>query len=104
MPACLHALLLMFFFLLLGTPILLVFGIPLTMARIVGGIIPMRLGFALFSASSPAAQLDYTATSPVAVDEDVAFVPWPCRSCSAPVRRRSSRLVDEEQAPYQRCA
>ena len=63
------------FFLILGTPILRLFGIPRSL-RIVGGIILMRLGFALFSSSrsgSPVA----AASSPVANDEGIAFVPLP---------------------------
>jgi multiple antibiotic resistance protein len=50
--ACLYAVALMFFFLIFGTLILRVFGIPLSMVRIVGGIILTRLGFALFSSRS----------------------------------------------------
>jgi len=73
--ACLYALLLMIFFLLFGTLILRIFGIPLSMVRIVGGIILMRLGFSLFSSSSPGVQLDHTASGSAQADEDVAFVP-----------------------------
>ena len=51
--ACLYAVGLMFFFLIFGTLILRIFGIPLSMVRIVGGIILTRLGFTLFS-SRPA--------------------------------------------------
>ena len=47
--ACMYAVALMFFFLLFGTLILRLFGIPLSMVRIVGGIILTRLGFMLFS-------------------------------------------------------
>ena len=47
--ACVYAVALLFFFLIFGTLILRVFGIPLSMVRIVGGIILTRLGFALFS-------------------------------------------------------
>ena len=50
--ACIYASLLMFFFLLFGTLILRLFGVPLSMVRIVGGIILMQIGFQLFSASS----------------------------------------------------
>jgi multiple antibiotic resistance protein len=65
----------MFFFLLFGTLILRIFGIPLSMVRIVGGINLMRLGFALYSSSSPGAQLGHAAGGSVPADEDVAFVP-----------------------------
>ena len=57
--ACLYAVALMFFFLLFGTLILRVFGIPLSMVRIVGGIILTRLGFSLFSARPADAPADH---------------------------------------------
>ena len=47
--ACLYALLLSLFFLIFGTLILRLFGVPLSMVRIVGGIILMKIGFELFS-------------------------------------------------------
>ena len=50
--SCIYAVLLMLFFLLFGALILRFFGVPLSMVRIVGGIILMRIGFQLFSASS----------------------------------------------------
>ena len=43
--ACLYALLLSLFFLIFGTLILRLFGVPLSMVRIVGGIILMKIGF-----------------------------------------------------------
>src|SRR5262245_30782730 len=46
--ACLYSLLLCFFFFIFGTFILRIFGVPLAMVRIVGGIILMRIGFDLF--------------------------------------------------------
>jgi len=46
--ACLYALLLCFFFFIFGTFILRLFGVPLSMVRIVGGLILMRIGFDLF--------------------------------------------------------
>ncbi|MBR0827055.1 MarC family protein [Bradyrhizobium manausense] len=49
--ACLYALLLSLFFLIFGTLILRLFGVPLSMVRIVGGIILMKIGFDLFSPS-----------------------------------------------------
>jgi multiple antibiotic resistance protein len=73
--ACLYATALMFFFLVFGTLILRLFGISLSMVRIVGGIILTRVGFSLFSASSPAAATDRTANGGAATDEDVAFTP-----------------------------
>jgi multiple antibiotic resistance protein len=73
--ACLYALLLMFFFLVFGTVILRVFGIPLSMVRIVGGIILVRLGFTLFSSSTAGVAMDQTGSGQVGKDDDVAFVP-----------------------------
>ncbi len=50
--ACLYAAILMFFFLLFGRLVLEVFGAPLSMVRIVGGIILTRIGFSLFMPSA----------------------------------------------------
>jgi multiple antibiotic resistance protein len=69
---CLYALALMFFFLIFGAMLLRVFGVPLSMARIAGGIILTRLGFSLFSSPTPVPR---TSGGPAAPDEDVAFVP-----------------------------
>jgi len=70
--ACLYAVGLMFFFLIFGTLILRIFGIPLSMVRIVGGIILTRLGFTLFSSRPADAATDHeTNVHPT----DVAFVP-----------------------------
>jgi multiple antibiotic resistance protein len=49
--SCAYALLLSLFFLIFGTLILRLFGVPLSMVRIVGGIILMKIGFELFSSS-----------------------------------------------------
>jgi multiple antibiotic resistance protein len=46
--ACLYALALSFFFLIFGTLMLRLFGVPLAMVRVVGGLILMRIGFSLF--------------------------------------------------------
>src|SRR5262249_25475951 len=73
--ACLYAVALMFFFLIFGTLILRVFGIPLSMVRIVGGIILTRLGFALFSARAVDATKDHATNGQLATNEDFAFVP-----------------------------
>ena len=72
--ACVYAVALMFFFLIFGTLILRVFGIPLSMVRIVGGIILTRLGFTMFS-SRPTAKDHTTDGGQPAAEEDVAFVP-----------------------------
>lgn len=68
--SCLYALLLAFFFLLFGTLLLRLFGVPLSMIRVVGGIILTRIGFQMFDPSSRAKP------SPVSgAGEDVAFIP-----------------------------
>jgi Na+/H+ antiporter NhaD/arsenite permease-like protein len=69
--ACLYAVGLMFFFLIFATLILRIFGIPLSMVRIVGGIILTRLGFTLFSSRPVGAATDHTTNGQ---PTDVAFV------------------------------
>jgi len=69
--SCVYAILLMFFFLIFGTLVMRLFGVPLSMVRIVGGIVLMRLGFELF-APSPAGSLIPKGDS---AQEDVAFIP-----------------------------
>jgi multiple antibiotic resistance protein len=73
--SCFYALLLAFFFLFFGHLILWIFGVPLSMVRIVGGIILMRIGFDLFSPSSSGASLASVGSGSGDKDEDVAFVP-----------------------------
>jgi multiple antibiotic resistance protein len=70
--ACLYALLLSLCFLIFGTLIMRLFGVPLSMVRIVGGIILMKIGFELFSPSPsggviPAGGVDQ--------GSNIAFVP-----------------------------
>jgi multiple antibiotic resistance protein len=69
--ACLYALLLCFFFFIFGTLILRLFGVPLPMVRIVGGIILMRIGFSLFMPQKPG-ESGLTAGG---ADANIAFVP-----------------------------
>ena len=70
--SCLYATILMIFFLIFGTLIMRIFGVPLSMVRIVGGIILMRLGFELF-APSPASRI---IPSKSAADQGgIAFIP-----------------------------
>jgi len=73
--SCLYAVLLMFFFLLFGTLILRVFGVPLSMVRIVGGIVLMRIGFELFSPSTSGDSMLAPSSGPDSTGDDVAFVP-----------------------------
>src|SRR5262245_11249136 len=71
--SCVYAALLLFFFLIFGTLILRIFGVSLSMVRVVGGIILIRIGFELFSGSSSSGSL--IATNKGAQRGDVAFVP-----------------------------
>ena len=69
--SCLYATLLMFFFLIFGTLVMRLFGVPLSMVRIVGGIVLMRLGFELFAPSSAGSLIPKGESA----QEDVAFIP-----------------------------
>ena len=70
--ACTYALFLSLFFLIFGTLILRLFGVPLAMVRIVGGIILVKIGFELFSPSSSGGIVTAAAAKPNA---NIAFVP-----------------------------
>ncbi len=69
--SCFYALLLCFFFLIFGTLMLRIFGVPLSMVRVVGGIILMKIGFELFT---PSKDGGFTASS-AGPDANIAFVP-----------------------------
>jgi multiple antibiotic resistance protein len=69
--ACTYATLLLFFFLIFGTLLLEIFEVPLSMVRIVGGIILMRIGFSLFMPSASTSIADPSANA----SGGVAFVP-----------------------------
>ena len=71
--ACVYALLLSLFFLIFGTLILRLFGVPLAMVRIVGGIILMKIGFELFSPSKSGGGIIPAGGG--AQDANIAFVP-----------------------------
>ncbi|MGY3618278.1 MarC family protein [Bradyrhizobium sp. USDA 10063] len=71
--SCLYALLLLFFFLIFGTLILRIFAVSLSMVRIVGGIVLLRIGFELFSGSSSTGSM--IAPSAGRQKGDIAFVP-----------------------------
>lgn len=73
--SCLYALGLMFFFLVFGTLLLKVFGVPLSMVRIAGGIILTQLGFNLFSSPSKIVAGEAPTTSAGPASPGVAFVP-----------------------------
>jgi multiple antibiotic resistance protein len=72
--SCLYATLLMFFFLAFGTLTLRIFAVPLSMVRIVGGIILLRIGFSLFLPDQGSGKSLVSRGSPDQI-EDVAFVP-----------------------------
>lgn len=69
--SCFYATLLALFFLLFGNLMLRVFGVPLSMVRIVGGIILMKIGFDLYSSPSSVVSVPSGGSGKV----DVAFVP-----------------------------
>ena len=71
--ACSYATLLLFFFLVFGTLLLKIFEVPLSMVRIVGGIILMRIGFSLFMPSGAGSSITSNATS--SEEGSIAFVP-----------------------------
>jgi len=70
--SCLYALLLSLLFLIFGTLILRLFGVPLAMVRIAGGIILVKIGFELFS---PSPSKGIVASSDASLDESIAFTP-----------------------------
>jgi multiple antibiotic resistance protein len=71
--ACIYALFLCFFFLIFGNVLMRLFEVPLSMVRVVGGIILMKIGFELFSPSAPAGGT--APSTPGAEPANVAFVP-----------------------------
>jgi multiple antibiotic resistance protein len=71
--ACIYSLMLCFFFFIFGTLILRLFGVPLAMVRIVGGIILMKIGFDLFMPKKSGGDLGLTDMDDG--DANIAFVP-----------------------------
>lgn len=69
--ACLYALLLMLFFLLFGNILLRLFEVPLSMVRVVGGVILMRIGFELFAPSANSNLIPKGGNG----SQDIAFIP-----------------------------
>jgi multiple antibiotic resistance protein len=70
--SCLYAAGLLLFFLVFGNFVLRIFEVPLSMVRMVGGIVLMRIGFALFMPSATGGVLPSGGTQS---GTDVAFVP-----------------------------
>jgi multiple antibiotic resistance protein len=68
--SCFYALVLSLFFLIFGTLIMRLFGVPLAMVRIVGGIILVKIGFELFSPPASGGMV-----APAAKNANIAFVP-----------------------------
>ncbi len=73
--ACLYATLLIFFFLVFGTVMLYIFSVSLSMVRIVGGIILMRIGFSLFLPSPGGGVFQAGGSGSTGQATDIAFVP-----------------------------
>ena len=69
--SCVYALLLSFFFLVFGTLMLRIFGVPLSMVRVVGGIILMKIGFELFTPDKGGGVVGAAADP----NANIAFVP-----------------------------
>jgi len=72
--SCLYAAVMMLFFLVFGRFVLEIFGVPLSMVRIVGGIILMRIGFSLFLPSS-GGSVSYEGGANSEQGGNIAFVP-----------------------------
>jgi multiple antibiotic resistance protein len=72
--SCSYATLLMFFFLVFGTVMLKVFEVPLSMVRIVGGIVLLRIGFSLFLPSD-SSEIIPAGGDATGQDRNIAFVP-----------------------------
>ena len=72
LKSCAYAVGLCFFFLVFGTLLMRIFGVPLSMVRIAGGIILMKIGFELFS-SSPSGKNDMLRVD--GAPGNIAFVP-----------------------------
>ena len=81
--SCLYATLLAFFFLLFGTLLLRLFGVPLSMIRVVGGIILTRIGFQMFNPPPQGKLASGSGSGPDAGTKMSRSSRWPCRSCSA---------------------
>jgi MarC family membrane protein len=73
--SCFYATLLIYFFLVFGTLMLKLFSVPLSMVRIVGGIILMRIGFNLFLPPAGGNVFQGHGSVPVQPGSDIAFVP-----------------------------
>lgn len=73
--ACLYTATLILFFLIFGTLVLKLFSVSLSMIRIVGGIILMRIGFSLFLPSASGGLVHGKGGDPTQSSGNIAFVP-----------------------------
>lgn len=73
LKASVYALLLCFFFFIFGTLLLRIFGVPLSMVRVVGGIILMKIGFELFMPKKSGDDLGLSGAD--TGEANIAFVP-----------------------------
>lgn len=73
--SCFYGTLLLLFFLVFGNLVLWIFSIPMSMIRIVGGIILVRLGFELFSPSPSGGMIPSVGSESAPQPLDLAFVP-----------------------------
>ena len=71
MKSCLYATGLCLFFLVFGAVLLKLFGVPLSMIRIAGGIVLVRIGFDLFAPSGAGGSL----VKPANPNANIAFMP-----------------------------
>jgi multiple antibiotic resistance protein len=73
--SCLYATALMFFFAVFGNLVLRMFEVPLSMVRIVGGLILVRIGFQLFMPPASGGLIPASSSDPAQEGKDFAFVP-----------------------------
>jgi len=73
--SCFYVVLLALFFLLFGRLVLQIFGVPLSMVRIVGGIILVRIGFNLFLPPPTGGVIPNAGSGSPQQGDNIAFVP-----------------------------
>jgi multiple antibiotic resistance protein len=73
--SCWYGIALLLFFLVCGNLVLWVFEIPLSMVRVVGGIVLLKLGFELFSPSPGGGMIPASGGDDTKEPSDLAFVP-----------------------------
>ncbi len=73
--SCLYATGLLLFFLVFGNLVLRIFEVPLSMVRMVGGIVLIRIGFSLFMPSGTGGLVPGDGGGAAPPGGDVAFVP-----------------------------